>query len=293
MKLIVKKTINAIKEPVKICAYLNYSVLKYRRKWFGRAFDNRRLKQVMRDHGLDCNKLNNVIQITGLPRSGTTLISATIANCEKTISLSEPFLQYLQEGFFTYEDKNGNQKIYIKKPECFINKYGNRHTIVAFKETWRSTSHDVFPTESFINTNFLKGIKTVAIIRDPRAIWFSMLNRFSGNGCNLTAIPSTSFLSEWNKYVDWLDSSGVFAFRYEDFVKDPSVFLPILHGLDIEIAHDEIYSLSKISGLGDSKGLSGGVVNIESLEKYRMLDGEAIDMIENACKAGMIKYCYL
>lgn len=246
----------------------------------------------MQSSGLKVEGYKNVVMITGLPRSGTTLLSAIFASCDNTVSLAEPFLQYLQSGAFRWKDLDGNEQVSLRNPSHFITSIIEKRKsikVVAFKETWRSKNHDVFPSSDFISNNQQSGMSTIVIVRDPRAIYFSFLNRFMQDN---SSMPSELFLSEWDSFVRWSVSSGSLVVRYEDLVVDPiGQMKQIFDELRIDCSFPSL-ELDSFPGLGDERALAGGRINTQSLYKFLQLDRRVIDKIEDACREGMEKFGY-
>lgn len=292
----VSRLYSVVKQPGRLLGFYRYHYFKWRRQNFpAYSFkrDLQRAKKIMPSSGVRFLEPGRVIAIVGLPRSGTSLLTTMFGNAKDMVALSEPFLQFLQAGFFRWRDLSGEEMVCTRPPLNFINsvvKNGELSPTIVFKETWRSAENDIYPNSAFISANSDLGIQTVTIIRDPRAIWYSHLNF-----CSLdhSTPPTKFFLQDWNKFSSWAREVQGSSIKYEDLVKNANEIIKILlyrFGLDTTINSKE---LRPISGLGDPNGLRGGSVNDLSLIKHKALDLEVIKSIEDTCGDEMGKHGYL
>ena len=243
------------------------------------------------DSGLFLPGVATLIQLIGLPRSGTTLLAQVVGKHSDILTLSEPFLMYLDNGFFRWSDKAGKVRTTLSNPGKLIKRFLKERPgkYLAFKETWRDPSSDYYPNSEFLLQNWQRGIKTIAIVRDPRAVWYSSLNRYSDG---VSQMPDDTFLQSWCRFGRMIRESGMPYVRYEDLVLHPGEALARVFG---SIGFDEYPSdlnLPVMTGYGDEKAQSGGVISDASLTKYRRLDAAVLARIESSCSDFMREFGY-
>lgn len=240
-----------------------------------------------------------VAQVVGTPRSGSTLLATMIDGHSEAACLIEPFLAWLQFGSFDY---NWN-KFSLEDVERF--RYWCPHKliaklcrdssleVIAFKETFRTPQHPTFPSQHFIESNYEEDGTdvTVAIIRDPRDTWSSVIRRhshFEGDEATLSEL-----LDAWNQLCSWVRSEDLTFVRYEDIASDPSTVEVALQRLDLEmepsVGHPE-----GTKGFGDQAAQSGGPILTSSVGSYRQnLDAQVVHQIISSCSRNMRKFDYI
>lgn len=286
VKLLISKIFRAFVEPARIVAQLSYRLMKLRRliapEW-SKAIDENRRQHLMRAVTKPFD--SNAVLVLGVPRSGTTLLASMLAQNENTIVLSEPFLQQLYQGFFRWTDLSGQQRVSIQSVDQFISQCrsdsANVSTVVV-KETWRSSSHDVYPNDEFLDSLVNTGVPAIAIVRDPRAVWYSACSRYGAMDHSLPAGPL--HIAEWNAFGEWVLSRKIPHIRYEDLVRSPEEWsrfafqsVGLREGTYLNHVHAN-------AGLGDESALAGGQVHAESIEKFRKLDTAVLEDISVRCR---------
>lgn len=282
-----EKMLRAISEPARIVAQLRYQTMKLRRSiapGWSKGIDEKRRQRVMKQD-VDAFSSNAVLAV-GVPRSGTTLLASLLAQRENTVVLSEPFLQQFHQGFFRWTDLSGQQRVSIQPVNRFISEWcqqSMRLSTVVVKETWRSDRHDVYPNHEFLGSLVDAGVPTIAIVRDPRAVWYSSCSRYGA--MDPATMASSLHIAEWNVFAEWLLARQIPYLRYEDLVRSPETwFHYAFRSLGLPEGRFENHLAAK-AGLGDERALEGGSVNTDSLEKFRKLDVSVLDRISEACSS--------
>lgn len=235
-----------------------------------------------------------IFQIVGVPRSGTTMLSMAIDGVDNAACITEPYLSWLTTGHIDYKEKTGKVTRSYSSPHKLIKKLiqNNDLECVGFKETFRLMSHPTVPTEDFIISNYRSGSldRTIAIIRDPRDVWSSVVSRYSDRN----GIPSLEFVCKtWNVFSQWVIDDDVYFVRYEDFVLNPSgVFMDVAQYLGLSENFEELIIRPSI-GYGDERAARGGKIFSSSVGKYKnnLNAGEAED-IERLCLELMEQFDY-
>ena len=255
------------------------------------AMSSNALKAIPR-HG------KTIYQVVGLPRSGTTVLAASLENRRDTICLIEPYLSWLTRGYFEFTGrKNPAERmrmVYNKPPHQFIKAIceQNELSFAGFKETFRDRSHPTFPTESFIMRNVQEKCvdATIAIVRDPRDVWVSVITRFE----ETRDTPLTDeFTDCWNKFCQWALDEPVLLVRYEDLVTEPELtFQSICCYLGTTFS-PSMLEWSEKKGFGDRRAQSGGRIFISSVGRYKEgLNLQAQRFIEVRCETLMARLGY-
>jgi hypothetical protein len=220
----IRKIITSMWNPERILFYVNYYALRAGRavaSGVGRngSFDACLMRMCMPVRNDLFSRPEKVVQVVGIPRSGTTLVGALVGAHPGALSLLEPFLSYLKNGSFKWTDPERGGRISFVPPVRFINRFteGGRGLLV-FKETWRNERQSYFPNSAFIRQNTESSIRTVGVLRDPRAIWRSFMRR---EGNEYEGPPGEAFIHNWNSYCKWVVGHDLFCIRYEDLMKGP------------------------------------------------------------------------
>lgn len=253
---------------------------------FENAYKSSRLNGVSR-------KGKRLMQVTGVPRSGTTLLLSMIGSLPSVFPLSEPFLQYAKEGKIEFS-VGRRESIKMKNLSAVLKKSFSkkRCDIVVFKETFRTDNHPHFGTFNFIKKNHESKTvdKTIVVIRDPRDVWSSVIKRHPQLKSNFAVFGET--IHAWNTCVGWAIDEGVPFVKYEDLVSDLNLMQDLANDLGIADC-SRTRNLLQISGKGDKKGLQGGRVTSQSVGTHKeVLDRKTCHSIKNFCEEKMIRLDY-
>jgi hypothetical protein len=241
-----------------------------------------------------------VFQIVGVPRSGTTLLATRFDGHPNITCLVEPYLSWLQRGYFEYDggvnDLNYHEK--YNKPPHFLIEHLCHHSsskFIGFKETFRAGEENPLfpPTKSFLVRNEREKCvdATIAIVRDPRDVWASAIEVARHSGLDICFDQS---IPNWNICSQWIVNDSVFYVRYEDLVlKSEQVWRSIAAHLGFEFCPDMLVTQGK-KGAGDKRAQQGGRVFTSSVGRYRDdLPAQDQEYIHNHCGVLMERFGYV
>ena len=237
---------------------------------------------------------HRLFQIVGVPRSGTTLLCALLASHSKVICLSEPYHQWKYDGFVDITDfaELLGSKVWRKHPGLLIKQISinEKKKLIGFKEIYYSRSHGHYSNHYFFKKNYINGILTIGIVRDPREIWKSIIQKHPEKKGKLTI----KFMESWNDLVQWILESNVFYVKYEDILSKPSETLKkACDYLKIEF-EKSITNPKPIKGRGDKNAKIGMPIIQNKINEYKKyLSEDEIRQIEKYCSWGMEKMGYL
>ena len=263
----------------------------YWNKWWASKYLNSRMLGIISAPGV------TTFQITGVPRSGTTLLGACIDNHSKAICLLEPHRGILERGGFKLglpeSLGSGYPAEWTKHPAGLLKRLSAsaQFACVGFKETYLDSRYYPLATDEFLKRNLADGYvdKCIAIIRDPRDSWVSVLTRFG----EAPHAPGVEFVETWNSFAAWLLDDAVFFIRYEDLVTDPERTLRsvcVELGLEFEAGMTQRRSRQ---GVGDRRALEGDTISSDSVGRYaKELDADYRRFIESHCQTLMNKFGY-
>jgi len=235
-------------------------------KFLGRyAMSTRALKRIPRYESL-------IIQVVGTPRSGTTLLASMLDSHSQAVCLIEPFLAWLKKGQYEYQkEKLGlyTNNFGTHRPQKLLSFLcrQSKLKVVGFKETFRTPYHPTFPTQSFLTRNHSVGAvdQTLAIVRDPRDTWSSVVRRHP-HFRNDTAVLA-ELIHAWNQLCDWIRGSEVSVVRYEDLVFQPESIGSLLDDFGLGIERN-MFRPEGTKGYGDKRAQEGGTIDDRSVGKY-------------------------
>jgi len=248
-----------------------------REKWA--AFRYLRVKVDKKNSSKD----TKLIQIVGLPRSGTTLLASILNNHDDAICLVEPYLSWLSSKQVLPPKDNliFNHSQLSLPPNDVINSLvkSEKYRIVGFKETYRTKRHKTFPSRSFLEKNQKeKRVDfTLVILRDPRDGWASVVKRHSKYESDFEAL--SEYVFAWNKLIEWIVSEKIRYVKYENLVRAPKETISNFDelGLDWET---ELTRVNPTTGFGDATAQEGGKINTKSIATYSdVLTKEVIHFI--------------
>ena len=267
----------------------------------------------------------NYVFVLSMPRSGSTLFRMLLSNVDGCVSLPETFFfpfynQYKYIDITSVEGKN-------KLIDNWINFYTVKlsisnleelkveliNQVVSFKDILNVTVKQYLKENNISNPKYIiekspphiffqKDIKqlfpnskAIYLIRDPRSVAGSMLNKKWATH-NIYSIARS-----WNKSCETVGLISNSAYvRYEDLVdKDAASFEKIKSLLVTSISKEEFYNKSEeVNFKGVIKdyhpNLSSPITNKHSkkwVSQLSSLDQE-IQIIEHVCKKEMIKWDY-
>lgn len=230
-------------------------------------------------------KSQRLFQVVGVPRSGTTLLSSLLDAHSEIICLSEPFHQWKFDGFVYTEEIYDiiGYTVWKKHPALLLRNLVQKSEKrwVGFKETYYSKSHGHWSNHHFFKRNHLQGVLTIAIIRDPREVWKSLILRHPEKQ---RKVPER-FIESWNDLVQWIFQSNVFYVKYEDLIDDPvDTLTKICNHLDLEF-EDIMLCIKSRKARGDFNALKGGGIhkNKSRNEYQNFLSKNEILSIESKC----------
>ena len=239
-----------------------------------------------------------IIQVVGTPRSGSTLLATMLDAHSQAVCLIEPYLAWLKHGEYEY---NWDQLDRLDC-ECFSRRQPQRLfaflcaqtelSVIGFKETYRTPYHPTFPSQSFLEQNWSTGAvdATVAIIRDPRDTWSSVVRRhphFRGDTGAMSEL-----IHAWNELCDWVGGEDSTVLRYEDLVSQPREIESVLENIGLR-AERRVRRPQGTAGYGDSRAQEGGGVDVSSVGKYRSTLSDRVSrFIEAQCSEHMQKFDY-
>jgi len=232
-------------------------------------------------------------QVVGTPRSGSTLLATMIDAHSEAACLIEPFLAWLRSGKFDYNwndlSLEGAERFRYWCPRKLIARLCRDSSleVVAFKETFRTPRHPTFPSQYFLEGNYEEeGTDvTIAIVRDPRDTWSSVIRRHP----NLEADESTldELLDAWNELCFWIQTEDLPYIRYEDLVSNPEHVKTLLCILGLEL-EPRVLNPEGTRGFGDQKAQSGGQIDSSSIGKHKEhVKSDTIRRINSTCSEYM------
>jgi len=287
---------------------MNEYVLATGRKIFQLAHADRKWQRLTRDHVMDSKALASVdrnghklFQVVGMARSGTTLVTRMLDSNAQMICFSEPYHSWYMRGFFSKLD---GLNIYRKSPTTVLQSlcYSDKEKYIGFKETFRDIEGrgHALPTEKFIRGNFSIGTDfTIAIIRDPRAIWCSLVEKDRtrsdwAKDLKMSELTlSKRFTDTWNVLVQWIMEENVFHLKYETLAIDPTdCFAKITSYMKSEnTGYTLEVNKAPKSQVGDRRALSNSKVFSTSVEKFRsVITEEEHEFILQEC-GKLMKAC--
>lgn len=253
--------------------------------------------QILRRYAMRSSLLENIprqgckiAQVVGTPRSGSTLLSTMLDAHSKVVCLIEPFLAWLKHGKFEYDwGQTVLQRFAERRPHRLLSHLCQNTdlSVVAFKETFRTQSHPTFPTQFFLQKNSNQGgvDQTIAIIRDPRDTWSSVIHRhshFKGDSATLGEL-----LHAWNELCKWTQQKGIPFVRYEDLVADRRSSERVLNVLGLPMQQG-VLNPKGTPGYGDARAQAGGAISDASIGRYKeTLSSPVTVFIEAHCSTHM------
>ena len=259
-------------------------------------FDSKRLARV-------ASAEKRLFQIVGVARSGTTLLCRSVDLHPHLVCFNEPFSDfYRYNGFSRFADRSRFRSIPTATIEGLAREAGPR--LVGFKETFRDRAGvgHALVSKDFVEANDRLGAcKTIAVLRDPRDVWCSLLENNARLGS--PRIPlSENFTNTWLNLARWVRAKDLFVVRYEDLVAQYESelrrvvdFLSV--GFDPRMLDRSMDLNDSAEGdvptSGDPAALSSKPVDAASVSRFTEdLDPEERRFIESACGALMLEFGY-
>lgn len=237
-----------------------------------------------------------LFQIFGVPRSGTTLLASIIDNHNNAICLIEPILSLQTQGSVIIDEKYqiGFREKQSLEDTFLLLSHKPNLKILGFKETYRTEFHHSFPSRSLIESNIaLNSLDYhIAIIRDPRDGWASVVNRNPQFCKNRNAFKE--YIYSWNSLCNLISfNENILAIRYEDLVSETErILLKVSHYLNISFPTN-IFPLNGISGFGDETAQKGGGIFQSSTNYYNnYLSLNEISYVEKKCFDNLLRFGY-
>ncbi|MCR9097519.1 MAG: sulfotransferase [bacterium] len=244
-----------------------------------------------------------VFQIVGVARSGTTLLCRAIDLHPGLVCFNEPFSDlYRHNEFARFSDGDRYRAFPTETLARLAKREGNE--MVGFKETFRDRagiSHSLI-SERFLKANEKDGAcKTIAVMRDPRDVWCSLLANNERLGSPRISMSAT-FTDTWLKLAKWVVEQDLFFVRYEDLVERyESELRRVVQFLGVEF-HPEMLDRSLDLTLppsgtaptsGDPRALSSRPVTATSVNRFvDDIDHEERSFIEAECGEAMREFGY-
>ncbi|MCS3685474.1 hypothetical protein GGP76_002852 [Salinibacter ruber] len=214
-----------------------------------------------------------VVQVVGTPRSGSSLLATMLDSHSEMACLLEPFLSWLLNGEFEYKWSRfsiDRDNFKFNRPHQFLSHLCENENLgaVGFKETYRTSWHPAFPTKRFFEENYNTGAveHTVAIIRDPRDTWASVIRRnerYEGDSKTMAEL-----MHAWNELCSWVTSEGIPYIRYEDLTRNPHSIDALLNEVGLEM-EDRVIHPRGTPGEGDKRAMQGGQIDSDSIGRYK------------------------
>lgn len=229
-------------------------------------------------------KENRLFQVVGVPRSGTTLLCSMLNSHSKIICLSEPYHQWKYDGFvYTDEICELVHSNTWKRHPAILLKFLLRNVndkLIGFKEIYYSKYNGHYSNHFFFKRNYQKGVVTIAIIRDPREVWKSLVLKHPEKRGRVTR----RFVESWNDLVCWILENNIFWVRYEDLVDNPENELcKVCDFLGVDFEED-MFILKERKARGDLNALKGGnIIEGRNKEYKKVLSLREINYIEFKC----------
>ncbi len=260
------------------------------------VFDSKRLARA-------ASSEKKLFQIVGVARSGTTLLCRSVDLHPDLVCFNEPFSDfYRHNGFSRFADRSRFHSVPASALERLAK--DSPGALVGFKETFRDRAGvgHALVSKDFVESNERLGAcKTIAVLRDPRDVWCSLLDNNARLGS--PRIPLTrNFTNTWTGMARWARSRDLFVVRYEDLVTD--------HEAEIRRVVDHLgvgfdpRMLDRSADLndatagdvpvsGDPVALSTKPVDNASVSRFQEdLDPLERDFIEAECAALMREFGY-
>jgi hypothetical protein len=167
----------------------------------------------------DLHILKNLNIVIGVPRSGTTLIAKLLSS--HGLSISEPFRQ-----IFFYGNPIGStehiHRVFRNQsrlaPLEMLDKLNREHSPLFIKETFIAEGTWAWKNDHLLSKIYNSGNnKFYAIVRDPRAIWFSALTRKEDSDKE----GMYHLLQNIEAFAAWMSVKDIPFIRYEDLVDFP------------------------------------------------------------------------
>ncbi len=235
---------------------------------------------------------SRIAQVVGTPRSGSTLLSTMIDAHSEAVCLIEPYLGWLKYGEFSYDwDRLDTplSEYSRRRPDRLLRHIcrDTEYSIVAFKETFRTEWHPTFPTQEFLQENFDGGVDhTIAILRDPRDTWASVIQRHPQLEGDTTVL--CELIHAWNELCSWISKRELQYVMYEKLVSEPQGSVKkVLDTLGLN-NQTAVVNPPGIDGHGDKRAQQGGAIDDSSVGQFKdVLAPEACRFIEAQCKINM------
>jgi hypothetical protein len=227
-----------------------------------------------------------LVQLAGVARSGTTLLSGLVDQQRDALCVSEPFRSWVLQVGSPYSGG-----VWTRHPSRLIEelcRVRSEHCI-GFKETFYTSDHrHDLANEHFFRRNAAAGIVTIAIVRDPRDIYASVEALVGSR----TDVPER-FTRTWVAFTEWARDAAACLVTYEELATSPGPAMErVCEALGIECYAPEA-AVAARSGGGDVRALRGGSVSTDSIGRFvDRLDAAKVAQIERACGEVMASFGY-
>jgi hypothetical protein len=228
-----------------------------------------------------------LFQLTGLARSGTTVLSGLVDQQPDALCLSEPFRSWILRGSSLYSGG-----AWTRHPSLLIEELCRQRPerCIGFKETFYTSEHrQALANEHFFRRNAAAGIVTIAIVRDPRDVYASVEGAIASSR---TEVPER-FTSTWLAFAEWAREAAACLVTYEELATEPGPAMERVCGaLGIE-CHAPEEAIAARPGEGDARALRGGAVSTDSIGRFAdRLDAAKVAQIERRCGEVMETFGY-
>jgi hypothetical protein len=227
-----------------------------------------------------------LFQLSGVARSGTTLLSGLMDQQPDVICLAEPFRSWFLRGSSLY---GGGE--WTRHPSRLVEELCRvrPETCIGFKETFYTADHrHGLANEHFFRRNAAAGVLTVAIVRDPRDVYASV----EASVGSRAAVPE-QFTATWIAFARWARDAAACLVTYEELATSPTDVMERVCGALGTEFHAQEVSVAPRSGEGDSRALRGGAVSTDSIGRFaERLDAAKVAQIEGACGEVMASFGY-
>ena len=213
------------------------------------------------------------ILISGLPRSGTTILTNYVNSSKNSFCFIEPHWEYKlygEKNFYTDKKLRGIKQLYYHEDAPLpldeaLDKISSSYEIVGFKETFRSELYGEYlatlPNRTLIESYIAAGYTLIPIIRHPLYVW---------NSYKKSNPPADSWISDIQYFLDsYCEFTEMIDHRrtviYERFVADPAkelsdkTTLPIIGVNNIEI---------RDSRMGDATANHSSSIELQKINHY-------------------------
>jgi hypothetical protein len=210
----------------------------------------------------------------------------------------EPYLAWLSQGEFEYDwpqlEVPGAERFARQNPRRLLSLLCREGgvKVVGFKETFRTSFHTMFPSQSFLEGNQAAGTvdNTLAIVRDPRDTWGSVIRRhprFRGDTPRMVQV-----IHAWNELCEWIRREGLPMVKYEELVSEPRRVDPLFEAIGLSV-ESSVYQPDGTSGYGDARAQEGGKIDNRSIGKYKeTLSDDVTRFIAAQCSEYMDRFGY-